>query len=277
MNRGFLATLSIANKLYLGFGSIGLLLILIALLTNWCMTALYDHSQNSLKSAVNEATLAGYVALNTLDCRRYEKDMFLNMADPQVQAEYQSKWEKEFKDLETAIANYAEAAHTDASQEQARQWKASTTEYRRGVQEVLERIANGAITEPSQANQALIPFKDPIRALTEGASQATRQSMVEMAETEEGLRSIVSLFRVLVLIVTLVAVVACVAWGYVLVTDLTRPLKELSNTAGRVAEGDLYTRVDVDRQDELGTVADSFNQMLARLRDYSEQSAASKE
>jgi len=58
--------------------------------------------------------------------------------------------------------------------------------------------------------------------------------------------------------------------GTTLVTGLfvwrfTRPIKDLSVAARRVANGDFDVRVPTDRSDEMGTLAAAFNEMIARL------------
>jgi signal transduction histidine kinase len=49
--------------------------------------------------------------------------------------------------------------------------------------------------------------------------------------------------------------------------NITRPLKELSKAASAIAEGDYYSLVHLNRQDELGTLAESFNIMAVRVHD----------
>jgi signal transduction histidine kinase len=58
--------------------------------------------------------------------------------------------------------------------------------------------------------------------------------------------------------------------GTTLVTGLfvwrfTRPIKELSVAARRVASGDFDVRVPTERSDEMGALASAFNEMIARL------------
>jgi two-component system sensor histidine kinase BaeS len=46
---------------------------------------------------------------------------------------------------------------------------------------------------------------------------------------------------------------------------LTAPIGELTDAASRIAEGDLMTRVNTTRKDELGTLSTTFNTMAERL------------
>jgi PAS domain S-box-containing protein len=53
--------------------------------------------------------------------------------------------------------------------------------------------------------------------------------------------------------------------------SITDPIEELAGTAERVAAGDLELRAKVEREDEIGTLAHSFNSMTRQLRDVIEK------
>ena len=57
------------------------------------------------------------------------------------------------------------------------------------------------------------------------------------------------------------------ALGLVLATTITDPIHELIGRIRKLAAGDLRARVPVQRKDELGTLAQSFNQMAARIEE----------
>jgi len=52
-----------------------------------------------------------------------------------------------------------------------------------------------------------------------------------------------------------------------LATTITRPLRQLSEQAQAIAEGNYGARLTIQRQDEIGVLAHSFNQMAARLNE----------
>lgn len=53
--------------------------------------------------------------------------------------------------------------------------------------------------------------------------------------------------------------------GYFFALWLTRPIATISEAASRVARGDLNAHVDIDRNDEIGQLSRSFNQMVDAL------------
>jgi len=72
----------------------------------------------------------------------------------------------------------------------------------------------------------------------------------------------------LTLAATGLAAVAVSALGVLLFTrSLTRPIRELTEGAARLAGGDLKAQVSVERSDELGLLAQAFNSIGAELRE----------
>ena len=73
--------------------------------------------------------------------------------------------------------------------------------------------------------------------------------------------------------VALLAAVLAILIGTALIHGIVRPLSELGDTAGRIADGELDLSAPVKRDDEIGRLATAFNLMTGRLREL----AASKE
>lgn len=65
-------------------------------------------------------------------------------------------------------------------------------------------------------------------------------------------------------VVPLVLLVVGVS-SWLLARSLTRPLRQLSATAGKLGAGDLSARTQIDRKDELGEVATAFDEMADRV------------
>ncbi|MDP6453558.1 MAG: HAMP domain-containing sensor histidine kinase [SAR202 cluster bacterium] len=61
------------------------------------------------------------------------------------------------------------------------------------------------------------------------------------------------------------AVVLAGGAGWLMSLRLTRPLTSLTDTTSRMAQGELSTRANVQRGDELGQLAGSFNEMAQRV------------
>ncbi|WP_005032439.1 ATP-binding protein [Holophaga foetida] len=67
-------------------------------------------------------------------------------------------------------------------------------------------------------------------------------------------------------LVTVVAILAAVLASVFLARSITRPLEHLVDTATRIADGELDLTARVERMDEVGTLASTFNAMTEQLR-----------
>ncbi len=91
-----------------------------------------------------------------------------------------------------------------------------------------------------------------------------RVGLIAEQEETEALRSTsISLWTMggVAVLATLLAVLA----GIALTRRIVRPLAQLGTAAGRIADGELELRADVTREDEIGTLAHSFNRMTGQL------------
>ena len=90
--------------------------------------------------------------------------------------------------------------------------------------------------------------------------------IVVLKSAREGAASFLNLQAARPLVYTLAVLLAATLVAGILVWQFTRPIKDLSNAARRVAAGDFDFRVPaVDRSDEMGQLASRFNEMIARL------------
>ncbi len=71
----------------------------------------------------------------------------------------------------------------------------------------------------------------------------------------------------IVAITILVTIMIAAAASLVITRGIADPLSNLAETATQIAAGDLERAAKVDRQDEIGTLAEVFNSMTAQLRE----------
>ncbi len=109
---------------------------------------------------------------------------------------------------------------------------------------------------------------DNLRVLTSQINIGTVQVGRSLAEVDGTLEGLGSTLR----IAAIIGVVLAGLVGYLVSQGAARPIGELAAAAEHVAETqELAARIDVDRNDEVGRLADSFNAMLAALEGSREQ------
>ncbi|MFP4438742.1 MAG: diguanylate cyclase [Chloroflexaceae bacterium] len=89
--------------------------------------------------------------------------------------------------------------------------------------------------------------------------------LVAEQEKDEAFQSTYALLRVNAIVAVVAALIALL-FGLFIARGIAMPLAGLAATATRIAAGDLNLRAHVERDDEVGAVADAFNRMTARLR-----------
>jgi PAS domain S-box-containing protein len=92
-----------------------------------------------------------------------------------------------------------------------------------------------------------------------------RQAKTEfLHQTEETEDTILILNRAIIFS-TLVAVAIAIVLGYLISRSIVNPIDKLTAAAIAIGKGHLGTKVAIDSQDELGILADAFNQMTVGL------------
>jgi len=99
--------------------------------------------------------------------------------------------------------------------------------------------------------------------------EGTGLGLVVKIDISEAYASVNQLRNILLLII-IVAAGLVIATALVLARSVTQPIVSLTGVAEAVSSGDLTRRADIDRKDEVGTLATSFNKMTDDLVDERE-------
>ncbi len=109
-------------------------------------------------------------------------------------------------------------------------------------------------------------FHDAASAVREnGVALADFEIQLEAEAEETALQSAASIQRN-ILTVMLVVVVAALCLAYIISRSILNPVKELRNVAIEIGKGDLTKRAEVKTKDEIGELANSFNQMTDEVQ-----------
>jgi len=146
--------------------------------------------------------------------------------------------------------------------------------------EYAKRFLQDLTTLPPVMNLNQLPEEDRGRFPATAANRPTgAESHAFPVETEKGRWYVIVVIKAIgdpsniwnnpairPLIYTLFVLLAAIVVVAILVWRFTRPFKDLSNAARRVAAGDFDFRVPAaDRSDEMGQLSSRFNEMIARL------------
>ncbi len=198
--------------------------------------------------------------------RRFEKDYFLNIGAPEKEADYLAKWKDQKKRLDERLDELEKLAPSEADRETVRGLRKDANQYEEGFQKVLGEIREGTVKTPQQANEAVMPFKDPIHRMEESAYEFSIKHSKAMEALDPVLSESVRRTLSIILTVILAALVLTAVSGVFLTRSITAPLAQAVKIAERVAEGDLEARIEVDGQDETGQLLKSLQAMVGSLK-----------
>ena len=115
-----LKNLKIGKRLGLGFGLVLLLLLAVGFSGYWGMSSVTEKTARMLDTDAEFAQNAAEAHAATLNLRRFEKDMFLNMHSTEKLKEYAENWNKNYEALAVELDFDVGTCPRDVQPEQAR-------------------------------------------------------------------------------------------------------------------------------------------------------------
>ncbi|XZG70381.1 methyl-accepting chemotaxis protein [Chitinibacteraceae bacterium HSL-7] len=259
---------TISRRLLFGFGT--MIACLIAL------TALGLYSVDKL-SAITHQTLDKEVAIGNgaqelryllTRARQKEKSLFISIGATSDDNPAANK--AEFDEILTDFAKTAEAFRAlplpPELVAQANAMPAQIATYRDAVHSIYQRIESGDITSALDADAALVPYKQPMRDLSETSKVISKTAAEHIERSSDELsastRSIETMLLVIAL--TAIAVAAALAWG--IARSISRPLADVGRTLHHITSThNLRERIRYSGQDEIAVMVNSANALIDQL------------
>ncbi|MCL2449343.1 MAG: hypothetical protein FWD17_10370 [Polyangiaceae bacterium] len=155
----------------IGVGLMAFLVVAVALSGGLGLRQVVSRTQDILvrDAHVSEEALQAHVA--TLQLRRFEKDYFLNMGAPDVQAGYLKKWQKAHEQLLGRLDALEKLVPSQEDRATLQSMRDDLSAYLAGFEQVRGAADRGDLKTPQAANIAITQFKDAIHHL-EGVAEA---------------------------------------------------------------------------------------------------------
>tara|TARA_R110000796_G_scaffold219951_1_gene336062 strand:- start:573 stop:2108 length:1536 start_codon:yes stop_codon:yes gene_type:complete len=236
-----------------------------------------DTAQKTLDTDVALASNAAEIQRLSLQARRFEKDIFININSPERVANYQQRWVATIEKIQAAFQAGSQIADKDSLNVLYQQAESALQGYEEGFMTVYRQIEQSAITETSQANLAFGEHKDSIYQLEELADEI---SLVADAGVKVANEAIDAEYRLAIwqlCIFAGAALLMALALAIAITSSIVLPLRRAVEVAQRVAEGDLRHDIVATGRDETAQLLTSMAEMskalttlVASLRDSSE-------
>ncbi len=127
----------------LAFGAMLLLLVAAIFMGLRGLNEVYTDASSAFTQNVQLARYASDITALVLTERRYEKDMFINVADSAKVESYRQKWEEAGRKIDEVISAAAAMKLADADRAAVEQIKANFKAYADGAGSVMKRLGTG--------------------------------------------------------------------------------------------------------------------------------------
>jgi methyl-accepting chemotaxis protein WspA len=248
---------TIAAKLYISFG------VMAALVAGSAAVLLYETKSNyeSLSHHTRAAVLLAH-AQDALWRLRYGFPQFM-VGDAPARAAIvadEAKWSKQ---ISQALDDY-EAM--DISQDERRALATLREVYNKYVEARPQWFALYGSGKVDEAADWRARTTTPLDAsLVKAFSDLLDMHQKESATTEKEIASSADTTHTVVLLFVILSLITAGLVAYFITRSIVVPLKQLVGITEGISKGDFTRRIHFSRQDELGTLANGFNDMLGEL------------
>ena len=185
----WLSRISVSAKLG-AFGAVfSLGMLLVAGMGFWGLDQAVSAGSTMMDRELRSVQLLGDTRSAVGNARRFEKDLFLNLADEEKRLSYLKSWGAELDELATTL----EQLHPlldGPEQVAAGEMGTAVGRYRQTVQDIVRRIEAGQINDPWAANAALEPAKGEIRAADQALARIGQAVGQRAADTRDRLMAL---------------------------------------------------------------------------------------
>ncbi|WP_203249265.1 methyl-accepting chemotaxis protein [Sporosarcina beigongshangi] len=251
--------ITVGRKLWIGFTSILVILIVVGASGLWALTKLNEEYRYLIDEKINSVLLFEQLLSNQNEDAKnvhgfiiYKEDSYLEHREEVV-----TSFKNKLKELDKLIRTPSERELLKAVKEAALSYREINEIAIRDVQEgSLETAAKIA----AEAEMYEIVINENIRKLME---IQTNQQL----QTEKELQDALALIRILIASLIGIASIVTVTIARLISRSISRPVGTMTVALKQLATGDFAVEpVNVRNKDELGEMADALNDMVGDLR-----------
>ena len=259
-----LSKLKIGAKLWLGFG---LILLLVVILSALVVTKLSGMKQDAERIAANLSSKERANDINTAvkDNAISSMEMLLN-SDSGLNAKIISQIEARNDKISSLLDSLnRDLAGFEQDENLLSEMKKHRTLYISGLDKVVTMLKNGKREEATYvAGEEMIPMLAPflkaVKNLDDYQTEKVNKSSILIKQNTASMRTTTLLVAIVVLLLGIFSAMA-------IISSITSPLKQMRNTITNVEKhGDFTRRIALDSSDEVGETAHAFDQLMVSLQ-----------
>src|SRR4051812_11401830 len=260
---------SIAKRLALGFGIVLALLIAVAFSGYWGMESVTNETISMLHGDQAISQKSDEVKIDSLQLRRFEKDMLLNLENQSKMRDYQDKWKMQLSEFKTDVGELELLPITAEEKQLTTEMKNDITVYEHGIDATVAAIAAGTVKTSDEGNAQLASVKDETHRMEDSAAKLSDSHRKIMSTKDVTISDFAKRTSVVMVIVVLVTFIVATLVTALVSGGITRPVQAMAAHLLEMAQGggDLTRRIDINSHDEVGQMASSFNLFVQKLEE----------
>jgi methyl-accepting chemotaxis protein len=257
-----LQQISIGKRLFAGFGVLLAFVIVVAAAGQWGLTTSVETATNVMNIDVAMSSFANDANIATIDMRRFEKDLFLNIGDEEKQTEYTAKWTNAHNAVEQNLDAIEKLAKDEKQTAVIRSARADAATYASTFQTIAKRIADHKIKSSAEANKEITPIKDHIHRVEDAVQSLDDAAAQNVVEKKKAILAVERNARLVMMIVASLALFAAFIIAIAITRSITTPIATVVDIAEKLAEGDSDQRVVIRGKDETAQLLMSMKKMI---------------
>lgn len=259
--------ISILGRLGIGFGlQLGLLLAC-ASVGVFGLNMMFSTAHYAVSNDMQLAQRAASVERSVLNERRFEKDVFINLADTEKITSYKNKWDAVKASLINELAAARKLDLTPDDNRTLDELSKGFDSYTEGFEKIFDRILSGQINTTQEANSQLSAVKVAVHGMEDASEALGKAASARVDKATQALAATRTRAAAGQISIALVCLLLGATLCAVTTRSITRPLGRAVQIAQAVADGKLDNDIDTMGTDETGQVLASLETMQRSLRE----------
>ncbi len=259
--------LKIAAKLLIGFivvaalaGLIGVYGIINLRMVNENDTKLYEEN---LMGIANISSLSN----DFISVRMVMRDLIMNL-DETDKSKYVDSVNEYLEDFDIVMTEYEVRITSKEDRDNFNEVASLMEPYKAAVEEIIDAaLAGNNEADVTALFQAAGPLGDSVDKILDSMTLWNETQAKERSESNDASAASASFLMILIVIVV---VILSIFLGAFISMIISKPVKELTGIAEKLALGDVNIRVEAKTTDEIGLLMISFGKMIANIREQAE-------
>lgn len=203
--------------------------------------------------------------------RRYEKDFFLNIGNPEKQKESLAKFQLSSENFSKLFKKFSKSIKRDPKLGESvskltQEFLFFYNQYKNGFLKLTKNISSDETITPQQANALMKQVKEA----THQADDRTKKliSIIEKmtGNTSQKLITSGEKSKILIGVISVAGIIFSLLSGFFMTRIILKPVSMSVEFAEKMAEGDLTQTINLRQKDEIGTLISALNKMIISIR-----------